>query len=93
MRKVVMVLALVVVAGSFALKQFAQDGQSKGQNETRMPEVWQNIRRVYDIRQSGQIDVDMAQSGNAGFQVAAVQIVSGPDDSRTYEIYYKRRAQ
>ena len=90
MRKVVMVLALLVVTGSFALKQY---GENEKNAQPKAPEVWENVRRVYDIPQSAQVDADLSRLGTAGFQIVAVQIVSAPDGSRFYEIYYKRRVR
>jgi len=93
MRKVVMVLALLVVTGLFALKQYGENDQNEKSAQPKAPEIWENVRKVYDISQSRTLDAEMSLLGNSGFQVAAVQIVSAPDGSRFYEIYYKRRVR
>jgi hypothetical protein len=68
MRKIVMVLALLVVTGLFALKQY---GENEKNAQPKAPEVWENVRKVYDFAQSAQVDADLSRLGTAGFQIVA----------------------
>jgi hypothetical protein len=88
MRKLLVAAVLSFVAVVW-VAQYARGAASTAR--TSNTEAWENLRKVYQMTETPNIDSDLKRLGTRGYQVVAVQVVSTPGGVDFYEIYFKRR--